>query len=132
MNIDLWNLDFFEGLANECNGNEQFREATAFADSKIVFSVGSTSFYWKIYKSKIIDIQPFIRSFDPLGYDVILRAEPAIWTSIAQRRTKVWDHYNGFELEIGGNHLEAHRLHEALLIVCQDILPAYYETKVNL
>ena len=130
MTADFASPQWIEMLRDACNASEQFRVATAFADTRLVLMFGDKRYFWKIYKSSIIDSHPFVPSFDPLGYDVSIRASLDVWRSVAQRRTKVWDHLNGFELEIGGNHLEAHRIHEALLIICQDILPRIDEEKV--
>ncbi|WP_437773450.1 hypothetical protein [Arthrobacter sp. KNU40] len=124
MTADFASLEWIETLRSACNASEEFRTATAFADTKLALMFGDKRYFWKIYKSAIIDSQQFVQTFDPLGYDVSIRASIDVWKSVAERRTKVWDHLNSFELEIGGNHLEAHRLHEALLIICQDILPA--------
>lgn len=123
MTQDFASLQWMESLRDACNASQPFRDATTFADTKLVLIIGDRRYFWKIYRSAIIDSHSFVPSFDPLGYDISIRGSLDVWQSIAARRSKVWDHFNGFELEIGGNHLEAHRLHEALLIICQDILP---------
>ncbi len=123
MSTELITPEFIEDLRIACEQNPEFVIATAFADTRLVLAFGNQRYFWKIYKSRIIDSIPFVTSFDPLGYDVIVQAPLEVWRSIAGRRSKVWDHFNGFELEIGGNHLEAHRMHEAILIICQDLIP---------
>ena len=121
--MELASPQWMESFKTMCNGSEQLRIATRFADTKIVFMFGDTRYYWKLYKGAIIDAQPFVLSFDPLGYDVVIRGDMEAWQALALRRVKFWDLYNSGKIEVGGNHLDAHRLHEAILLMCEDILP---------
>jgi hypothetical protein len=124
--MDFATWEWMEEFRKVCNASERFRIATKFADVKVVFMFGDKKFYWKIYKSNVIDACQFIPSFDPLGYDVVIRGPIEVWESLRSRKTKFWDRYNSFELEVGGNHMDAHRLHEAILIMCEDILPGVH------
>jgi hypothetical protein len=121
--MELASPQWMDAFKARCNASEDFRVASQFADTKLVFMFGDRRYYLKLYRGAIIDLQPFVMSFDPLGYDVVVRGPMDAWKSVAGRHTKFWDHYNNFQIEIGGNHMDAHRLHEALLVMCQDILP---------
>jgi hypothetical protein len=121
--MEFASLEWMEAFKEKCQSSKAFRKATEFADTKLVFMFGETRYYWKIYRGSIIDSHPFVMSFDPLGYDVVIRAPQEVWESLRNKRSKFWDHYNSFQLEIGGNHMDGHRLHEAILVMCEDILP---------
>jgi hypothetical protein len=121
--MEFASSEWMESFKDKCNSDQAFRRATEFADTKLVFMFGDKRYFWKIYKSRIIDSCPFVMSFDPLGYDVVVRGPMEVWESLKSKKSKFWDHYNNFQMEIGGNHMDGHRLHEAILVMCEDILP---------
>lgn len=121
--MEFADLEWMKAFIAKCNSNEEFITASKFADTKIVMMFGDKRYYLKLYKGKIIDLEEFIVSFAPLGYDFSIRAPMDVWESIRSKKTKFWDHYNSTTLEVGGNHMDAHRLHEAIILMCQYILP---------
>lgn len=121
--MEFASLEWMEAFRDACNSNEEFKLNAKFADTKMVFFFGDTAYYLKLYKGQIIDLEPFILNFAPLGYDIVVRAEMDVWSSIRSKEVKFWDHLNSWRIEVGGNHMDAHRLHEVVCIMCQDILP---------
>jgi hypothetical protein len=112
-----------EAFRDKCNASPEFKHNAKFADTKIVLFFGENRYFMKVYKGQIIDLEKFIPTFAPLGYDVCVRADMEIWEDIHAKKVKFWDHLNSWRVEIGGDHMDAHRLHEMICIMCADILP---------
>lgn len=121
--MEFASMEWMEAFRDECNADPDFQREAKFADTKVVLFFGDKAYYLKLYKGEIIDLEDFILNFAPLGYDIVVRADMDVWNSIRTKEAKFWDHLNSWRVEVGGNHMDAHRLHEVICIMCQDILP---------
>ena len=116
-------LQWMEAFRDKCNKSSEFKHNAKFADTKLAIFFGEDAYYLKIYKGQIIDLERFVLNFSPLGYDVVVRSDMEAWNQIHEKKVKFWDHLNAWRVEVGGDHMVAHRLHEMICVMCADILP---------
>lgn len=116
-------MEWAERWREICNSSNEFAVATRWADTKIVFEFGCVKYWMKLYKGMIIDLNEYLPTWSPMGYDFVVRGEEDVWNSIRHNNRRFWDCLNSGDVLIDGNLVEAHRFHESILIMCQDILP---------
>lgn len=125
--MDFPSLDWLKALQERCNENDEFRTASQWADVKVVFDFGATRYWLKLYKGRIIDVTEYGLNH-PLGYDVILSAQPEVWSAIEAGRTGFWASVFTGQARVDGNQIECNRMHEALSIMCSDLMPGIRTT----
>jgi len=121
--MEFTSMEWMEAFRDKCNADPEFQLNAKFADTKLVVFFGEKAYYLKLYKGQIIDLEKFVLNVSPLGYDIVVRADTDVWNSIHTGEVRFWDHLNSWRVEVGGNHMDAHRLHELICIMFADILP---------
>ncbi len=84
--MDFPSMDWINAFQEKCNTNKNFNKATAWADTKVVLVMGSSRFYLKLYRGKIIDVMDYQPFSNALGYDILLRAELDVWQKVLDKQ----------------------------------------------
>ncbi len=122
--MDFPSLAWIESLQEKCNSDTKFNRAAAWADTKLVLSIGPSRYYLKLYRGKIIDVMDYVPFSNALGYDILLQAEVDVWQKVLRKENPFLQLAFLNEIERDGNILECNRLHEALSIMVDEIMPA--------
>ncbi len=122
--MDFPSMDWITAFQEKCNTNEDFSKASAWADTKVVLVLGSSRFYLKLYRGKIIDVMDYQPFSNALGYDILLRAEIEVWQKVLDKKNPFLQLAFLGEIERDGNMLECNRLHEALTVMVDQIMPS--------
>ena len=121
--MDFPSLDWMKALQSRCNESDEFCTASKWSDVKLVFDFGQSRYWLKLYKGRIIDVTDYGPNH-PLGYDVILSAQPDVWQEIEAGRAGFWASVFTGAVRVDGNQVECNRMHEAISIMCIDLMPA--------
>jgi putative sterol carrier protein len=120
--MDFPSMEWMKALQEKCNAHNDFSTATMWSDVKIVLAFGEMRYWLKLYKGKIIDLSEYLRDH-PLGYDIIVSGPMEVWNEIREGRVNFWAAAMAGMILIDGNQLECNRMHEAICIMCMDLLP---------
>ena len=116
-------MAWITSLQKKCNESSSFRKASSWADTKIVLEIGDSRYYLKLYRGEIIDIMEYLPFSNALGYDILLRGQREVWQKIIERQNPFLQLAFLGEIERDGNMLECNRLHEAISIMTDEIMP---------
>lgn len=116
--LELPSEAWIESLQEVCNDDEQFNRVAEWSDVTLVIVVGEERYWLKLYDGKIIDAMEYTPMSDPLGYDVILSGSREAWKRVLNAENTFWEPYSTGEITIDGNLLEANRMHEAIVRMC--------------
>jgi hypothetical protein len=120
--MEFPSLEWMKALQDKCNANVDFNTATMWSDVKIVLAFGDRRYWLKLYKGKIIDLTEYWLDH-PLGYDIIVSGPTDLWKEVREGRMNFWATIIAGMIVIDGNQLECNRMHEAICIMCMDLLP---------
>jgi len=121
--MEFPSIEWIRALQDKCNGSADFNRASMWADTKIVLGIGDSRFYMKLYRGKIIDVMEYIPFSNALGYDIVLKATIEVWKKVIDKQNFFLQLAFLGEIERDGNMLECNRLHEAISIMADDIMP---------
>jgi len=121
--MEFPSMAWITSLQKKCNESSSFRKASSWADTKIVLEIGDSRYYLKLYRGEIIDIMEYLPFSNALGYDILLRGQREVWQKIIERQNPFLQLAFLGEIERDGNMLECNRLHEAISIMTDEIMP---------
>lgn len=120
--MEFPSLAWMKALQERCNESNEFLVASKWSDVKIVFDFGNARYWLKLYKGKIIDVTEYSLNH-PLGYDVIVSGPLDIWKDIEAGHADFWANAFMGVVRIDGNQIECNRMHEAISIMCIELIP---------
>ncbi|MBT3258203.1 MAG: hypothetical protein HN580_28845 [Deltaproteobacteria bacterium] len=121
--MEFPSMAWITSLQKKCNESSSFRKASSWADTKIVLEIGDSRYYLKLYRGEIIDIMEYLPFSNALGYDILLRGQREVWQKIIERQNPFLQLAFLGEIERDGNMLECNRMHEAVSIMTDEIMP---------
>ena len=121
--MEFPSMAWITSLQKKCNESSSFRKASSWADTKIVLEIGDSRYYLKLYRGEIIDIMEYLPFSNALGYDILLRGQREVWQKIIERQNPFLQLAFLGEIERDGNMLECNRMHEAISIMTDEIMP---------
>jgi hypothetical protein len=121
--MEFPSMAWITAFQKKCNESSSFRKASSWADTKIVLEIGDSRYYLKLYRGEIIDIMEYLPFSNALGYDILLRGQKEVWQKILERQNPFLQLAFLGEIERDGNMLECNRLHEAISIMTDEIMP---------
>ena len=121
--MEFPSMAWITSLQKKCNESSSFRKASSWADTKIVLEIGDSRYYLKLYRGEIIDIMEYLPFSNALGYDILLRGQREVWQKIIERQNPFLQLAFLGEIERDGNMLECNRMHEAVSIMIDEIMP---------
>ena len=121
--MEFPSMAWITSLQKKCNESSSFRKASSWADTKIVLEIGDSRYYLKLYRGEIIDIMEYLTFSNALGYDILLRGQREVWQKIIERQNPFLQLAFLGEIERDGNMLECNRMHEAVSIMTDEIMP---------
>ncbi|MBT4090244.1 MAG: hypothetical protein HOE30_17300 [Deltaproteobacteria bacterium] len=121
--MEFPSMAWITSLQKKCNESSSFRKASSWADTKIVLEIGDSRYYLKLYRGEIIDIMEYLPFSNALGYDILLRGQKEVWQKILERQNPFLQLAFLGEIERDGNMLECNRMHEAVSIMTDEIMP---------
>jgi putative sterol carrier protein len=120
--MEFPSLVWMKALQEKCNNSTDFNTATMWSDVKIVLAFGDKEYWLKLYKGEIIDLTEYPPNH-PLGYDITVSGSIDVWEEIREGRMNFWSAMFMNKIRVDGNQIECNRMHEALSIMCVDLLP---------
>ena len=121
--MEFPSFEWIKAFHEKCNANPDFNRASMWADTRIVLGIGDNRYYMKVYRGKIIDIMEYLPFSNALGYDIILNAPVDVWKKVIEKQNTFLHLAFLGEIERDGNILECNRLHEAISIMTDEIMP---------
>jgi len=121
--MEFPSMEWITTFKEKCNESSNFNKASIWSDTKIVLRIGDNRYYLKLYRGKIIDIMEYLPFSNPLGYDILLSAPTEVWQKILEKQNPFLQLAFLGEIERDGNMLECNRLHEAISIMTDEIMP---------
>lgn len=120
----MLNLSWAKSVQDRANDNDHFATAARWLDLTLVIRFGPTSYWFKLYRGRIIDAEPYNPVVNRLGYDVLLSGEADTWKA-ARDGGVVF----GRLLSVGaifgdGNRVEVERSFKAVHVLGAIIIPA--------
>lgn len=106
MDTDSW----ASAIVERANGDDRFETATEQFDGSIAFDVGSTTLWFKIYRGRIIDTEPYVPMF---GATFHLEGDEAAWTRLREGEASLSEQLGTGRMHTSGNTLEANRMRDA-------------------
>jgi len=111
--------EWIEQYQERCNDDEHFNRVSEWSDVNLVLEIAEDRYWMKLYGGEIIDVMKYEPMSNPLGYDVIISGSVDAWEDIRAAEMPVWDALRTGELTIEGNLLEANRMHDAIVRMCE-------------
>lgn len=117
--MEVPSQEWIDHVQDRCNEDEQFNRASEWSDVNLVLEVGDERYWLKLYGGEIIDTMKYEPMSNPLGYDVLISGSEDTWNAILGAEMPVWKGISTGQLTIEGNLLEANRMHEAIVRMCE-------------
>ncbi len=115
-----------EGWAEQvraaANANADFAAAARWLDLKLVLRFGAASYWFKIYRGRVIDAAPYSPVTNMLGYDVVVAGAPAAWRRAIDGTSTYGRETTTGQIAGDGNRIEVERSLKAMFVLGSQVI----------
>lgn len=111
-------------IQQAANASETFAAAARWLDTKIAWRFGTASYWFKLYRGRIIDAAPYNPITNMLGYDVLVLSTPEAWHRVLAGTTTYGRESSTGGIMADGNRIECERAIKALYVLGSEVIAA--------
>lgn len=105
-------------LSESVNDDDSFVQAAEYFDGSLSFEIGDKVAWFKIYRGRIIDEEPYVPSF---GASFRIVGDREAWVALSAGETSLSGAMYDGSIRARGNKLEANRLREAVELMVRHL-----------
>ncbi|MFC5973544.1 hypothetical protein ACFPYI_19620 [Halomarina salina] len=109
--------DWRDDLADHAS-TEAFERAASQFDGSVAFEVGDETAWFKVYRGRVIDTEPYVPAF---GATFRVVGDRGAWRRVASGETSLSGAIHVAELRTVGDKLEANRMREMLELLVRSL-----------
>ena len=109
--------DWRDDLADHAS-TDAFERAAAQFDGSVAFKIGDETAWFKVYRGRVIDTEPYVPAF---GATFRVTGDREAWTRVASGETSLSGAIHAADLRTEGNKLEANRMREMLELLVRSL-----------
>ena len=109
--------DWRTALADHVS-TDAFERATAQFDGSVAFEIGDETAWFKVYRGRVIDTEPYVPAF---GATFRVTGDREAWARVVTGETSLSGAIHAADLRTAGNKLEANRMREMLELLVRGL-----------
>jgi hypothetical protein len=114
----IW-LNKLQATANE---DKEFQLGSEWLDLRLLVRIGASSWWFKVYRGRIIDAMPYSLASNRLGYDVVLSGTIDAWDRIVTGKSLFGREQRMNQLQIDGRRMDGDSSYRALVALSDRVL----------